>query len=70
MKDRINGGEYTVLIGEEGAERKLFAYKTVGAARAAVKVGFDGGLFARAVIVKPSGLVDVPDFREVHEASG
>ena len=40
---RINGGEYTLLIGPEGAELKLFAYPTLQKARANARVALDGG---------------------------
>jgi len=61
----IRGGEYTLLRGEDGAEEKVFAYPTLPKARAAARVLLGGGFATRAVIVKPSGLDDVPDFREV-----
>jgi len=64
---QIRGGEYTLLYGPEGGEQKLFAYPTLTKARAAAQTLFEGGFATRAVIVKPSGLVDVPDFREVLE---
>jgi hypothetical protein len=64
----LNGGEYTVLCGEPGAEKKLSGYPTVAGARAAVKIGFDNQLFSRAVIVRPAGTLDEPEFREEHIA--
>ena len=66
---QIRGGEYTLLIGPEGEERKLFAYPTLPKARENARVAIDGGFAERVVIVKPSGQVDVPDFREVILAS-
>lgn len=65
---KINGGEYTLLIGAEGEEKKLFAYPTLPKARKNARVALDGGFATRVVIVRPSGQVDVPDFREVIEA--
>lgn len=67
-KPHIRGGEYTLLVGEEGQEQKLFAYPTLPKARTARKVLFDGGLARRAVIIRPSGSLDEPDFVEVAEA--
>lgn len=65
---QIRGGEYALLIGPEGQEKKLFAYATLPKARQNAHVALNGGLAKRVVIVRPSGQVDVPDFREVHEA--
>lgn len=64
---QIRGGEYTLLYGAEGEEKKFFAYSTLPKARANARTLLDGGLATRAVIVRPSGLVDVPDYREVIE---
>lgn len=64
---QIRGGEYTLLYGAEGEERKLFAYPTLPKARANARTLLAGGFATRAVIVRPSGQVDVPDFREVIE---
>ena len=67
-KPQIRGGEYSLLRGPEGAEEKVFAYPTVERARAAATTMLEGGLASRAVIVRPSGLAGVPDFREVYTA--
>ncbi len=64
---QIRGGEYTLLTGPEGREQKLFAYPTLGKARENAETLLESGLATRAVIVRPSGLVDEPDYREVIE---
>lgn len=67
---RIQGGEYTLLIGAEGQEKKLNAYPTLPKARANARLALGGGYATRVVIVRPSGAIDVADFREVIETSG
>lgn len=64
---QIRGGEYTLLYGPEGQEQKLFAYPTLPKARENAKTLLDSGMATRAVIVRPSGLMDEPDYREVIE---
>lgn len=62
---QIRGGEYTVLYGADGLERKLSAYPTLAKARENARRLLDGEMATRALIVRRSGLVDVPDYREV-----
>lgn len=69
-KPQIRGGEYTLLYGPEGEEKKMLAYPTLPKARASAKTLLDGGFATRAVIVRPSGTLDDPGFREVIEGPG
>jgi hypothetical protein len=66
MRLRLNGGEYTVLVGDDGQESKFMGYPTVERARTVAAQLLDSKMATRVVIARPSGLVDTPDFWEVH----